>query len=401
MTDNAATMEPRADGSISASSLAEHIRNHYQALRALRRGVCLLAAGAFPQAAESFAKALSLGCKEPSLATYLAGYFLAQGRPAEAAATLARMHDESAASVTSRIRQALCLWKAGNVTEAVRTLREALRIDPESAEAHFQLGVVLCAQGEYDEAEMRFTQALSIDRDHTDARVHLGLCFAARKDTREALKHLQQAQARRPFDPSIGLWLAQAARAARQQGHAVVGLRLQMPDVPAPANDPGIRELARVVEAEPDFVDAFLSIPPGEVDEGVFAVLLATLYEALERQPEHAELHYHCGRVLARLGRHDDAIHENERAVALNPRFTRALIELGKLYASTDRAADAATRLEQAIDAGARYADVYFLLGNLYCEMGRPVFARSAYTRALHLNRDFEPARAALASLPA
>ena len=174
-----------------------------------------------------------------------------------------------------------------------------------------------------------------------------------------------------------------------------------MPDAHPEPDYAGIEELSHVIGAEPDFVDAFLSIPTGKVDEKVFAMLLETLHTALERQPEHAELHYHCGRVLTRLGHDDAAIDQNERAVSIDPKFTRALIELGKLYSRTDRTADATTRLERAVAAGAEYADVFYLLGNLYRDQGQIGQARTAYRRALKINERYEEAKTALEALPA
>jgi len=279
-------------------------------------------------------------------------------------------------------------------------LRDGIREDPESAEVHFQLGTLLAALEQYDEAELRFTQALSIDRDHAEALVSLAMCRGVRNAPSEAVTYLQRAQARRPHDARIGLLLAQAAKAIHQRGQ-VVGVRADIPAQEPMADQRGIEDLSRVIEAEPDFVDAFLSIPVGEVDEHVFAMLLKTLELALERQPEHAELHYHCGRVLDRLGRREDAICQNERAVQIDPKFTRALIELGKLYGKTDRSDDATSRLEQAVAAGADYADVHYLLGNLYRDRGQLNRARSAYRRALTINERYEAAQKALQALPA
>jgi tetratricopeptide (TPR) repeat protein len=203
----------------------------------------------------------------------------------------------------------------------------------------------------------------------------------------------------RPHDARIGLLLAQAAEAMRQKGQ-VQRIRPSLPRAEQFQDDKGVHELSQVIEAEPEFVDAFLAIPTGDVDEGVFSMLLETLRAALDRQPEHAELHYHCGRVLQRLGRDQDAIDETEHAVKIDPRFTRALIALGKLYQQTDRTADATTRLEQAVAEGAEYADVFYLLGNLYCASGEVGRARSAYRRALLINDRYEVALQALAALP-
>ncbi len=383
---------------ISPDELAGILRRRYEAADWVRRGVCLLNAGSFDQATNAFDQARQLGSADRSLPAYLAASLLGQARPEAAAEQFAEFAPAHPADIANRIRHALALSAAGKSQAAIGALRTAVQENPECAELHFQLGTLLAAWERYEEAELRFTQTMSIDREHAQAMVSLALCCAARQSPAEALTHLQRAQALRPHDARIGWLLANAAQAASRQGLAVrVKAAISSDD---DAQDRrGIEELARVIEAEPDFVDSFLSIPTGEVVEGVFAVLLTTLQVALERQPEHAELHYHCGRILDRLGRRSDAIDENERAVRLDPSFTQALIELGKLYHATERTVDATTRLEQAVRNGAEYADVYYLLGNLYRDQGRVGPAKSAYAHALAINSSYEAAQKALAEL--
>lgn len=380
--------------------LVNWIKNRYQAMDHVRRGICLLNAGAFAAAEKEFQKAGEFGASNRSLPSYLAACCLGRGRADQAAERFARIVDDDATDTVARIRQAMALWSAGKSDAAVTTLRQAVRRNPESAELHFQLGTFLTSLDRFEEAELRFTQAISIDGDHTEATVSLALCCGVRNAPGEALAPLRRAHAKRPHDARVGLLMAQAAKATEQQG-GVVRVHATMPEEDPLSDARGIEELSDVIADEPDFVDAFLSIPVGSVDEGVFAMLLATLETALERQPEHAELHYHCGRVLARLGRSEDAITENEKAVQLDPTFTRALIELGKLYHRTDRTADATTRLEQALAAGAEFADVYLLLGHLYRDQGHPVRARTAYQRALAINERYAEAIDAQSALPA
>lgn len=376
------------------------IMTRHESAAEIRRGICLLNAGQFDKAAAAFSRAAKYGSTDRSLASYLAACYLGEGRMDAAAECFAEALSQGKTDTAVRVRHALALWSAGKREDALQSLREGIRLDRECAELHFQLGTFLTSMERFDEAELRFTQALTIDRHHVETLVSLALCCALRSEPSEALSYLRRAQDCRPLDARIGMLLAQAATAARYQG-SIVPLRARMPDVQPIADARGIAELSRVIEADPDFVDAFLSIPVKAIDKEVFAMLLVTLNQALERQPEHAELHYHCGRVLARLGRRQDAIHENERAVHIDPTFARALIELGRLYRDTDRSADAATRLEQAIAAGAKYADVYFLLGGLYRDQGHVDRARSAFQQALSINNRYEAAQDALAALPA
>ncbi len=388
---------PAPVDSVATDELMARIKNYYEASAHLRRGVCLLNAGGIDEAEASFAEAGRLIPGMPSLPAYLAACLVRRGKMAQVSE---RLQADTVTGVTGDIRHALALWEGGSVDAAIQSLRDAISRNPENAELHYQLGTILTSLERYDEAELRFTQSVSIDRNHAEALVSLAMCFGVRNAPRQAVTYLIRAQARRPHDARIGMLLSQAAKAARQTGHAI-RIRAEMPEAELEDDRPGIEELSRVIEAEPDFVDAFLSIPVGKVDETVFAVLLRTLELALERQPEQAELHYHCGRVLERLGRRDDAISRNERAVQLRPKFTQALIELGKLYTETARTADAERRLEQAVAAGADLADVHFLLGNLYLDQGRIHRARSAYKRALSINEHYEAAQIALTSLSA
>jgi tetratricopeptide (TPR) repeat protein len=389
---------PPVEARISPEAIAQLLRKRYEAAGCVRRGICLLNAGKFVDAAEAFDRARQLGSTDRSLPAYIAGGLLGQGDSDAAADQFAQIGRHFPADITNQIRHALCLRSAGRTEEAIEVLRCAVRERPECAELHYQLGTLLAGDERFEEAELRFTQAVSIDREHASALVSLALCCGVRQGPAEALTHLQRAQNLRPHDAHVGWLLAQAAAAVQQQG-LCVRMKAAISSDENAADPRGIAELSRIIEAEPDFVDAFLSIPAGQVDDAVFAMLLSTLRVALERQPEHAELHYHCGRVLDRLGRRGDAIDENERAVELDPTFIRALIELGKLYHATDRAADATTRLEQAIRSGAEYADVYFLLGNLYRDQGRVGQAKTAYVHALAINASFEAAQKALAEL--
>ncbi len=383
----------------SPPELAERIRARFKAADHVRRGVCLLNAERFDEAMAEFNAAGQINSPHLSLASYLAACLLGKGDPSGADVEFAKAELEEPGQSVHAIRRAYARHAAGLTEAAMDALREAISENTEDADLHFHLGLLLTEVNRFDEAELRFTQVVSIARDHTEAMVNLAMCCGVRSAPGDAVQHLLRAQFIRPNDPKIGLLLAQAIKAARQQGISVRARAAMVPDDDS-FDSEGIQELATVIEAEPDFVDAFLSIPAGAVNDRVYSLLVQTLQVALSRQPEQAELHYHCGRLLDRLGRREDAIVENELAVQIDPNCIRALIELAKLYQQTDRAADATIRLEQAVKAGAEYADVYYLLGNLYRDQGNVIKARSAYRRALLLNQRYEAAQQALSALP-
>ncbi len=378
--------------------LVELLRTHYEALRDVRRGICMLNGGQYEEAQAAFSSAAAQGCADRSLPAFLAACLIGRGQPRDATQYFADMvaHDET--DTQAQIRLALALWAGGSQDEAILSLREAIRCDRENATLHYQLGTLLTVRDRIEEAELRFTQAITIQRDYADAYVSLAMCCGVRRAPIEAVKYLRYAQSIRPYDAHIGLLLTQSARAVEQQGYTLA-VHAQMPDEDHLADEVGIKQLSHIIEQEPDFINAFLSIPLDQIDTNIFSMLLGTIQIALERQPEHAELHYHCSQVLKRLGREHEAIDEAERAVVLDQSDTKALISLANLYHATNRNDDATSRLEQAIALGADYADVHVLLGHLYRDGGHLDRAKSAYERALAINDNLVEAQQALTSL--
>jgi protein O-mannosyl-transferase len=53
----------------------------------------------------------------------------------------------------------------GRTDEAIRCFSEALRIDPQSVEAHFNLGIILARQNRIGEAVDHFSEALRLRPD--------------------------------------------------------------------------------------------------------------------------------------------------------------------------------------------------------------------------------------------
>jgi tetratricopeptide (TPR) repeat protein len=379
------------------AELVAAVRQFFGKRQRLRQAVALLNSGRHGEAAERFA-VLSRACPgDGSLAACLTASLHGAGRHDEAAdasaeALRARPDDDEAC-----VRRAWALWHVGQRDAALTTLRDRLLTRPNRAELHYQTATLLASSDSPDEAELHFRRAVVLDEDHVDALVGLALCEGARRRTSNALRHLTRAQRLRPSDARINLLLSLAAQAAEQMGLADP-VQAALPDV-GPSEGQAVEQLSRVIEAEPDFVDAFLSLPPDDLDADVFGLLAETLSLALRRQPEHADLYFHCGRVLERLGRRREAIEATEQAVRADPGCVRALIQLGTLYGQTNRLDDAAGRLEEAIARGAAYPDVYLLLGHQYRRSGRTDRACWAYRQALRLNDQFAAAREALASL--
>jgi tetratricopeptide (TPR) repeat protein len=379
----------------------------------LQQGIVDLDAGRHAEAARHFSEARRINPAAPGLSEYLTRCHLGQRQYELAAAEMERDGASSAATTDAIIRRAHALARSGQHASAVELLTKEADRSPHRVALRFQLGVMHASVDAYLPAADAFETVIRRAPLHLDARHHLGLALAALGRVNDAMRHLSIVSKLRPHDAGLEAILRLAPASDRiAEGIATITTSTDAPAAIGPAADAqaadasaavttAIDLLGRLVAEEPDFVEAFLNLPDSAVDAEIFSMLSAVLESALERHPDFADLHYHCSRVRARLGKTQAAIASAAEAVRINPRYVQAMIQLGRLYAVSDAGDSAIDRLNDAIRAGGDYPDVHFLLGELYRERGRNDDARRAYRRALDLNANYESARRALETVAA
>jgi tetratricopeptide (TPR) repeat protein len=78
--------------------------------------------------------------------------------------------------------------------EAEKEYKEALRINPDDALAHYNLGVLLYELKRYDEAEKEYREALRINPDYAEAHGNLGILLKNLNRKDEAKKEFEIAR---------------------------------------------------------------------------------------------------------------------------------------------------------------------------------------------------------------
>jgi tetratricopeptide (TPR) repeat protein len=69
-------------------------------------------------------------------------------------------------------------YESGKWKEAIESYKQAIRIDPDFAEAHHDLGVAYGELGKHEEAIKSFKQAIRIDPDYAEAHRNLGTVYS-------------------------------------------------------------------------------------------------------------------------------------------------------------------------------------------------------------------------------
>ncbi len=80
------------------------------------------------------------------------------------------------------LKKGVLFYNDGLLDEAIREWREAIRINPDLADAHTNLGVALDDKGLLDEAIKEYREAIRINPDNAIAHYNLGLALRCKGD---------------------------------------------------------------------------------------------------------------------------------------------------------------------------------------------------------------------------
>lgn len=88
---------------------------------------------------------------------------------------------------------AIALDQPGEIERALEHFREAVRLEPESAQAHYNLATALETSGNVVEASSEYTRALEIAPNYAEAHNNLAILLARQDRLEEGLKHISEA----------------------------------------------------------------------------------------------------------------------------------------------------------------------------------------------------------------
>ncbi len=104
----------------------------------------------------------------------------------------ARRSSRTAASRSFTIRWATCCRTAARCRKPIQSYRRAIRLKPDSAEPHNDLGTAYFAQGDAARAAEAYLQAARLRPDHAIAQANLGSVYRKLGLAREARRALQR-----------------------------------------------------------------------------------------------------------------------------------------------------------------------------------------------------------------
>lgn len=266
--------------------------------------------------------------------------------------------------------QGIALQSLGRSAPAMDSFLRASELNPDYAEARYNLGVLLQMAGKLDAAEAAYRAAVALKPDHVEALNNLGFLALSRGRAAPAADWLGRALALRP----------DFAEAQNNLGSAL--MRLNRPEAALAAFD-------RAIALKPGLVAAQVNIGNLHLEQGHHAPAVAAYEAALRLVPTHVEAQDALGVALRLAGRAEEAVQAHRRALDLTPDRPDAQFNLGQALKRAGRVEEAILAYTATLDRAPDHARAANALGIALQDLGRIEDAVAAYRRALAIQPGF------------
>jgi serine/threonine-protein kinase len=264
------------------------------------------------------------------------------------------------------------LYATGDMPGAIAANRAVIRLEPASALAHINLGLSLRASGDLPGAIAAYREALRLQPDSADAYIGLGFALRASGDLPGAIAASRTAIRLKPEDArahnNLGAFLASSGdmpgaiaayrEALRLQpenalAHAGLGSALR-----ASGDLPGaIAEYRAAIRLKPEDASVHINLGSALRASGDLPGAIAANRAAIHLQPDSAEAHCNLGQALRQAGDFAGALAELRRGHELGSRRPGWPYPSAEWVRQTERMAALAGRLETVLGGEAGPAD--------------------------------------------
>jgi tetratricopeptide (TPR) repeat protein len=276
--------------------------------------------------------------------------------------------------------------KGASSNDVAAEFREAIRLRPDYAEAHSNLGLVLIQGGDDPGGIAALREAVRISPDYAEAHANLGAALTP-TDADEAIRELEKAVALAPNAIKAQFNLAVAYGSSPTAGVAKE-----------------IEQLRKLIAQAPTFAPAHLALGKALLQDGKIPEAVQAMQEAARLEPSNGEARYQLGLALARAGRKDEATAELQKGrdlVSADDRSKNAALDIAEGRAALDKGdlEHATDKFRHAIQLRPESSEAQTLLGTVLQKRGDTDGASAAYRKALQLNPADVVARTGLDAL--
>jgi len=286
--------------------------------------------------------------------------------------------------------------------DAVDCFKTSLKYEPDHAEAHNNLGNVYRELGEFELALKSFKNALKVKPEYLEAHYSLGLTFQS-LGMPESIKHFEKVLKLKSNFAEGYNSLGIAHKSMGQLNKAVKSYKKAIaikPDFIEAHNNLGnvFRDLVQLnkamkcyekaIKIRPDYPTTFNHLGNVQRDLGQFNDAINSYLDAISLNSEDFNTWNNLGLTYRDNGNYDDAIASYKKALLIEPKNSDALNNLGVTYRDNGNYDDAIASYKKALLIEPKNSDALNNIGISYKEIGHPDEAIKYYKKAIKINPD-------------
>jgi len=269
----------------------------------------------------------------------------------------ANLHwDEAAACFTNaislapneplpRLHLAIVQSQNGNADQAMETLRDLTRRNPDFVPAQHRLGTTALDRGELAVAEAAFVRVIALNPNAHEGYIGLADINVRRKDYEVAAQLLDKALSIKPDNGTAHHLLGLAYLGLHRDVEAQREMRLGSNAGAIEMSDSWSLKLPGHATGVPRLTTRAIALMnAGKLDEAA-----AVLIECLQYQPDNPDVLNNLSTVRSRQGRFDEVLMLLQRANEANPNHHQTYSNLATYYWRTNRAAQAIESMSKAL----------------------------------------------------
>ncbi|AIQ98131.1 tetratricopeptide repeat protein [Prochlorococcus sp. MIT 0801] len=268
------------------------------------------------------------------------------------------------------INQAFNFHSKGNIAQALKYYQQIINQGSNDYRVFYNYGLILKDLGKVKEAEVSLRRAIEINPDFANAYLSLGNLLRGLRNFKDAEIYTRKAI---EINPNFA------------EAHSNLGSILQ--------------DIGKLKEAEASLHKAIeLNTNVGEVHYNLGIILkdLGKIQEsekstrkAIKINPNFANAHMYLGTILKDLGKLKEAEKSTRKAIEINPNFANAHMNLGTILKDLDKLQEAEISTRKAIDINPNSAEVHYNLGIILKDLGKLKEAEKSTRKAIEINPNF------------
>lgn len=280
----------------------------------------------------------------------------------------------------SQIKRALALQQNGEVEASQKLFLEILSNHPNNADALHGLGLCFALQRDFKQAVHAFVKAVKVAPEVAEFHNNLGNAYKAIGHIDSALMHYQEALRLKPTYPqahnNLGTLYYQLSNFEKASQHFEKSIRMDPLSVEAHYNLANCYiQLDRLLDAVPHY------------------------QEVLKHRSDHLGAIHNLGITLCGLKRFLDAKPLLEQVIQREPENIDALFYLGIIQRSLFSPLEAKAYYEKILTLDPNHASSHHNLATLYLELGEKEKAQAHFQEALRLQPENKTAMHMLRAL--